>query len=155
MEKFGIEIFESINFRERYKSLSDKTRISEAHLEKVDKKMVTDIFESFGYTAKYFSKESFYRIEDTIECWSFNIRFSLKYGVVEIILGFKNNKNSEYYGGPSSVICEDIDYSRGIKTESLIKKPSFDNYRTLEKIFKEALSMYEDMKKKVLSNNMS
>ncbi len=150
MEEFGINIFESINFYERYKSLSDKTRNNERRLEKTDKKQVLAILEKLDYKVKYVSKGNFYKIVDSLNNWTFNIHFSLKYGLVEIILGCKNNISEKFIGGASCVICEDIEYSKNIKSEELIKDPSFDNYETLQEIFKEALSLYEDMKREAL-----
>ncbi len=150
MEEFGINIFENVNFYGRYKDLSKKTRINEGRLEKVDKKQILDIFKELGSKVIFVSKGSFYQIKDSNNIWEFNIHLSIKYGVVEIILACKNKELGQIIGGPASLICESIEYSQGIKSNGLVKKPSFDNYETLKEIFKEALSLYEDMKREVL-----
>lgn len=153
MQEFAIKIFSNIDFYERYSALSTKTRKNKPFLEIIDKKKVIEILESSGYRAKYVTKGNFYRITDETEHWKFNIHFSLKNGLVEIIFGLKDNSSLLGLGGTSSSICEDIQYKKGIKTEELIKKPLFSDYNGLEYIFKESLLIYEDLKNEVLKTN--
>lgn len=150
MEKLEFEVFSKINFYERYSALSKETRKDVNRLDKVNNKMVLPIFDSLNTKVKYILKGDFYRIQDSIENWDFNLHLSIKYGVVEVILGCKNSESGQIMGGPASLICESIEYYDGIKSAALIKKASFSTYDTLEVIFKELLSLYEDMKKEVL-----
>ncbi|AUS06134.1 hypothetical protein [Pseudotamlana carrageenivorans] len=153
MENIGVKIFSSINFYERYKSLSNETRKIEERLEKTEKKVVLNTLRELGYESNFVSKGQFYRIADTVSDWDFNLHLSIKYGVVEVILGGKNNSTNLVFGGPASLICESIEYSRGIKSDGLVKKPSFNTYEILKEIFKEVISLYEEMKKETLTNH--
>ena len=153
MENIGVKIFSNINFYERFKSLSDETRKNDERLEKVEKKVVLNILEDLGCESNFVSKGQFYRIVDTVNNWDFNLHLGLKYGVVEVILGCKNNSSNLVFGGPASLICESIEYSKGIKSDGLVKKPSFDTYEILREIFKEVISLYEDMKGETLINH--
>lgn len=155
MENIGVQIFESINFYERYKALSEKTRTNEERLENTDKKIVTDIFKELGYNPKYVSKGQFYRIADSNNVLDFNLHLCIKYGVVEVIMGCKNNTSNIIFGGPAAIICESIEYSRSISLDGYVKDPSFGNYEVLEEIFKEVLSLYEDMKQATIKYNHS
>ncbi len=150
MEDIGVKIFSNINFYERYKSLSDETRKNDKRLEKIEKRVVLNILKDLGYESKFVSKGQFYRIADTIKDWNFNLHFCLKYGLVEVILGCKNNSSNLVFGGPASLVSESIEYSKGIKSDELVKKPSFDNYEVLKEIFKEVISLYEEMKEETL-----
>lgn len=150
MQEFRNKVFSAIDFYERYSALSSRTRKNELRLETTDKKKVIEILDTLGYKAKYVAKGSFYRIADNVGNWEFNIHFSLKYGLAEIIFGLKEANSKQGLGGTSSGICEDILYYKGIEADELIKDPSFDNYNTLKDIFEVALSIYEDMKNEVL-----
>lgn len=151
MQDFRNKIFSKLNFYDWYSALSSRTRMNEKRLEVTDKKKVLEILECLGYKAKYVAKGSFYRIHDMSEDWEFSIHFCLKYGVAEIIFGLKKAGSVQGIGGTSSSICEDLQYYKGVKTEELIPPPSFDGYNVLTEIFKEALSIYETMKKEVLN----
>lgn len=146
MEKFIFEIFENIQFYNRYKELSDSTRKSDVRLEETDKKKVLEILKNLGVDAKYISKGQFYKIENTLNNWHLNLHLSIKYGVVEVILGGRNNVTGLIIGGPASLICESIEYQKGISIDGYIKKPSFGNYETLAEIFKVLLGIYSDFK---------
>lgn len=150
MEKFIFEIFEKIQFYKRYKALSDSTRKSEERFEKVEKQRVLEILNGLGVKAKYVSKGQFFKIEDIVNNWHFNLHLSVKYGVVEVILGGKNNATGVIIGGPASLICESIEYQKGTKSDGYIKDPSFGSYAILEEVLKEIVALYEDMKKEIL-----
>ena len=96
--------------------------------------------------AKYISKGQFYKMEDVLNNWNLNLHLSIKYGVVEVILGGKNNDTGLIIGGPASLICESIEYHKGISSDGYIKSPSFGNYEVLSEIFKEVLRIYSDFK---------
>jgi len=155
MDKFIFEIFENIQFCARYKELSDTTRKSKERFEKVEKQRVLEILNGLGVKAKYVSKGQFFKIEDVVNNWHLNLHLSIKYGVVEVILGGKNNDTNFIFGGPASLIYESIEYQKGIKSDSYIKDPSFGSYIILEEVLKEIVSIYEDMKKEILINHLA
>ena len=146
MEQFIFEIFENIQFYNRYKQLSERTRKSDARFEETEKLKILEILKNQGADAKYISKGQFYKIEDVLNNWHLNLHLSIKYGVVEVILGGKNNNTGLIIGGPASLICESLEHHKGIKSEGYIKSPSFGNYEILTEIFYEVLGMYSDFK---------
>jgi len=149
MEKFIFEIFENIQFYNRYKQLSDSTRKNEARFEEIEKQKLLDILQSQGANAKYISKGQFYNIEDFLNNWNLNLHLSIKYGLVEVILGGKNSDTGLIIGGPASLICESIEYHKGIPSDGYIKNPSFGNYEILKEIIREVLEIYSDFKKEI------
>ena len=153
MEEFIYEIYENIHFYKRYKELSISTRKSEDRFEKTDKNKVLGILKCLGEDAKYVSKGQFYKIENVVNNWHLNLHLSIKYGVVEVILGGKNDVTGLIIGGPASIICESIECQKGIKSDSYIKKPAFGDYETLTAIFKEVLGVYADFKMEIMKLN--
>lgn len=152
MQDVRIQIFSNVHFCEWYSKLSEVSRKIELRLNDVDKDKVISIFEKLGYSAKFVSRGRFYKISDESKNWLFNIHFSIKNGLIEIIYGLKKNDSPQGLGGSAASICEDIRYFKGIDSTGLIKDPTFDSYETLENILKQALEMYEQIKKEALSH---
>lgn len=150
MEKDFSLIFDNIDFYNRYKDLSDRTRKIEERLEKTDKQIVLEILENQNVSAKYVSKDQFYKIEDKIGAWDVNLHMSIKYGVVEVLLGGKNKDSGQIIGGPASLICESIEKKNGLVSNGYVKKPAFANYEVLAEIIEEIISIYGDFKKELL-----
>jgi len=140
-------LYDSIQLFERYNKLSEEYRHSDELLEKTDKKKVIQIFENFGYKAKYRSGEKFYQITEEICNYQFYFHVSLRYGKVELIFGLKKEINGEHYGGSITSVCKRIEITKEDVSEGYIKKPSFKSYQQLENILQESLLIYEDFKK--------
>ena len=104
-----------------------------------------------GYIAKYRKKEIFFQIIETINEMKFYFHFSLKYGLVEIIIYWEciNNKD-KWGGGTFAGICKKIEIAKNEEKEGYIKKARFRNYEDLKNILREYFLIYEDLKTEVL-----
>jgi len=149
LDKNIVRLYDNINYYNRYKILSDSYRNGDG-LEKQDKSKVIDIISELGYSAKYMSKEKFYRIFESPEEYEFYFHIALKYGLCEIIFGATHKKTEKHIGGVIHGVCKLIEISREEITEGYIKSPIFKDYEELKEILKEAFSLYEDFKAEVV-----
>lgn len=150
-----LNLYSNINYYERYEKLSNDYSTDEQTLEKTDKKIIISTLNDLGYTANYKARESFYQITEELEGKKFYFHISLKYGLVELTFGKlrsqkEKDANIEIIGGTISHVCKLIEINSNQLTEGYIKKPKFKTYGELENILKEALSLYEDLKKGVI-----
>jgi len=96
-------------------------------------------------------KENFFQIIETTSKIKFYFHFSLKYGLVEIIIYWEYKKNKDVWGGGDFAgLCKLIEISRGEEMEGYIRKPCFRNYEDLKNILREYFLIYEDLKTEVL-----
>ena len=144
-----LDFFYAINLFERY------TRICEVNqngldklLEKTTKEEVLIIFSKLNYTAKFNSKEKFYRIDEKNENLIFGFWVSLKYGIVELGINGENiiDKSLLTFGASSFTRLR---MTLG-KTKEKPRKANFRTYKELESILKGYLAIYEDFKKEFI-----
>ena len=150
LSKKEFEIFEKINLYERYSNISNQYRFEET-FENYSNEKVIEIVKELGYSAKYKKKENFFQIIETINEMRFYFHFSLKYGLVEIIMYWEciNNKD-KWGGGTFAGICKKIEIAKNEEKEGYIKKARFRNYEDLKNILREYFLIYEDLKTEVL-----
>ena len=129
ISKKELEIFEKINLYERHSNISNQYRF-EDKLKDYSNDKTIEIVKELGYSAKYRKKEKFFQIIETINEMKFYFHFSLKYGLVEIIMYWECINNEEKKGD--------------------IKKARFRNYEDLKNILREYFLIYEDLKTEVL-----
>ena len=146
LSKKEFEIFEKINLYERYSNISNQYRFEET-FENYSNEKVIEIVKELGYSAKYKKKENFFQIIETINEMRFYFHFSLKYGLVEIIMYWEciNNKD-KWGGGTFAGICKKIEIAKNEEKEGYIKKARFRNYEDLKNILREYFLIYEDLK---------
>ena len=150
LSKKELEIFEKINLYERHSNISNQYRFEET-FENYSNEKVIEIVKELGYSAKYKKKENFFQIIETINEMRFYFHFSLKYGLVEIIIYWEYKKNKDIWGGGDfGGLCKLIEISRGEEMEGYIRKPCFRNYEDLKNILREYFLIYEDLKTEVL-----
>jgi len=150
LSKKELEIFEKINLYDRYRDINNLYRFEET-FENYSNDEVIKIVKELGYTAKYRKKENFFQIIETINEMRFYFHFSLKYGLVEIIIYWEYKKNKDVWGGGDFAgLCKLIEISRGEEMEGYIRKPCFRNYEDLKNILREYFLIYEDLKTEVL-----
>ena len=150
LSKKELEIFEKINLYERHSNISNQYRFEET-FENYSNEKVIEIVKELGYTAKYRRKENFFQIIETTSKIKFYFHFSLKYGLVEIIIYWEYKKNKDVWGGGDFAgLCKLIEISRGEEMEGYIRKPCFRNYEDLKNILREYFLIYEDLKTEVL-----
>ena len=150
LSKKELEIFEKIHLYERHSNISNQYRFEET-FENYSNDEVIKIVKELGYTAKYRKKENFFQIIETTSKIKFYFHFSLKYGLVEIIIYWEYKKNKDVWGGGDFAgLCKLIEISRGEEMEGYIRKPCFRNYEDLKNILREYFLIYEDLKTEVL-----
>ena len=150
ISKKELEIFEKINLYERHSNISNQYRFEET-FENYSNDEVIKIVKELGYSAKYKKKENFFQIIETINEMKFYFHFSLKYGLVEIIMYWEciNNKD-KWGGGTFAGICKKIEIAKNEEKEGYIKDARFRNYEDLKNILREYFLIYEDLKTEVL-----
>ena len=146
LSKKELEIFEKINLYERHSNISNQYRFEET-FENYSNDEVIKIVKELGYSAKYRKKEKFFQIIETTNKLKFYFHFSLKYGLVEIIMYWEciNNKD-KWGGGTFAGICKKIEIAKNEEKEGYIKKARFRNYEDLKNILREYFLIYEDLK---------
>ena len=81
----------------------------------------------------------------------FYFHFSLKYGLVEVIMYWECINNKDIWGGGTFAgICKKIEIAKNEEKEGYIKKARFRNYEDLKNILREYFLIYEDLKTEVL-----
>ena len=150
LSKKELEIFEKINLYERHSNISNQYRFEET-FENYSNEKVIEIVKELGYSAKYKKKENFFQIIETTNKLKFYFHFSLKYGLVEIIMYWEciNNKD-KWGGGTFAGICKKIEIAKNEEKEGYIKDARFRNYEDLKNILREYFLIYEDLKTEVL-----
>ena len=149
LSKKELEIFEKINLYEKHSNISNQYRFEET-FENYSNDEVIKIVKELGYTAKYRKKENFFQIIETINEMRFYFHFSLKYGLVEIIMGMMDKNKKNIIGGLVPNICKKIEIVKNEEKKGDIKKARFRNYEDLKNILREYFLIYEDLKTEVL-----
>jgi len=135
----------SINFIDRYKTLSQSFADSKNLLKDYSVDKVLLLMENLGYSSTFDQQESFFHIYKNVDNIQTHLNICLKYGLVELILGIKfENKK---HGGPFGVLTKLLGY------RDKILYPRFSNYEQLELILKDSLSIYEDAVQKLAEIN--
>ena len=150
LSKKELEIFEKINLYERHCNISNQYRFEET-FENYSNEKVIEIVKELGYSAKYKKKENFFQLIETINEMKFYFHFSLKYGLVEIIMYWECINNKDIWGGGTFAgICKKIEIAKNEEKEGYIKKAHFRNYEDLKNILREYFLIYEDLKTEAL-----
>ena len=150
LSKKELEIFEKINLYERHSNISNQYRFEET-FENYSNEKIIEIVKELGYSAKYKKKENFFQIIETINEMKFYFHFSLKYGLVEVIMYWECINNKDIWGGGTFAgICKKIEIAKNEEKEGYIKKARFRNYEDLKNILREYFLIYEDLKTEVL-----
>ena len=150
LSKKELEIFEKINLYERHSNISNQYRFEET-FENYSNDEVIKIVKELGYSAKYRKKEKFFQIIETTNKLKFYFHFSLKYGLVEVIMYWECiNDKDKWGGGTFAGICKKIEIAKNEEKEGYIKKARFRNYEDLKNILREYFLIYEDLKTEVL-----
>ena len=150
LSKKELEIFEKINLYERHSNISNQYRF-EDKLKDYSNDKTIEIVKELGYSAKYRKKEKFFQIIETINEMKFYFHFSLKYGLVEVIMYWECINNKDIWGGGTFAgICKKIEIAKNEEKEGYIKKARFRNYEDLKNILREYFLIYEDLKTEVL-----
>ena len=145
ISKKELEIFEKINLYERHSNISNQYRFEET-FENYSNDEVIKIVKELGYSVKYRKKENFFQMIETINGMKFYFHFSLKYGMVESIMGMMDKNKKNIIGGLVPNICKKIEIVKNEEKKGDIKKARFRNYEDLKNILREYFLIYEDLK---------
>ena len=150
ISKKELEIFEKINLYERHSNISNQYRFEET-FENYSNDEAIKIVKELGYSAKYRKKENFFQIIETTNKLKFYFHFSLKYGLVEVIMYWECINNKDIWGGGTFAgICKKIEIAKNEEKEGYIKDARFRNYEDLKNILREYFLIYEDLKTEAL-----
>ena len=149
LSKKEFEIFEKINLYERYSNISNQYRFEET-FENYSNDEVIKIVKELGYSVKYRKKENFFQMIETINGMKFYFHFSLKYGMVESIMGMMDKNKKHIIGGAFSWLCKKIKVTENEEVKDNVKDARFRNYEDLKNILREYFLIYEDLKTEVL-----
>ena len=148
LSKKEYEIYKKISFAERYEKLSVNFH-SKNEFNYLNEK-VLEIAKEIGYKISFVKKNNFFKFQEKIGTYKIYFNFSLKYSIIELIIGVTDLKKDVFItGGTFGNLYEDIKYFE-TKKESRIFMPSFENYEELQEILTEAFAIYEDLKTEVL-----
>ena len=131
LSKKELEIFEKINLYERHSNISNQYRFEET-FENYSNDEVIEIVKKLGYSVKYRKKENFFQMIETINEMKFYFHFSLKYGLVEIIMGMMNKNKKHIIGGAFSWLCKKIKVTENEEIKDNVKYARFRNYEDLK-----------------------
>ena len=132
LSKKELEIFEKINLYERHSNISNQYRFEETFENYSNDEAIKTVKE-LGYSAKYRKKENFFQIIETTNKLKFYFHFSLKYGMVEVIIFWEYENNKDLSGGGLlSVVCKLIEIAKNEEKEGYIKDACFRNYEDLK-----------------------
>ena len=153
LSKKELEIFEKIHLYDRYSYISNQYRY-EDKLKDYSNDKTIEIVKELGYSVKYRKKENFFQMIETINGMKFYFHFSLKYGMVEVIIFWEYENNKDLSGGGLlSVVCKLIEIAKNEEKEGYIKKARFRNYEDFKNILREYFLIYEDLKTEVLKED--
>lgn len=136
-------IYNKINFVQRYQKICEKYNDFENRLRDNKPEIYSNIIKKFGYKASYYKGETFYRIEENVENIIFGIQFTLKHGIVEIMLDTKFKNQWCVPDGRIDFMCKEIDENFDREKYNL---PKYKSYEELEEILIGIFSIYEDFK---------
>ena len=138
---------QDINFVERYEALShtfsrSRTPKEEA-LDYYDGDFLMDIINSLGYEVKFSKKEYFFSLKK--EQYEFGFKFSLEYGMVELIWDLKDSNQNVLLGTNLFTIIRLL-----TSPDNKIMDPIVSDYVDFRDVMKIAFEMYEDFKQAFL-----
>jgi len=136
-------VFKHINFTERYMLICEKYADYNNRMKGNGVYLCETIFNKLGVEFKYLKKDRFFKLEDNINAYKFNLHLDLRNGIVEALLYIENGNHNYKPDGRFDFIPEEIGEKFDREKYNL---PKYTNAQELENILKEILSIYEDLK---------
>lgn len=137
-------VLEDTSFIERYRKLSHENSDLDNKMKNYSCNEVIKIAAELGHELTFNEKENFFKLLENNGGLETQLNISLKYGLVELILGIVKDGERYSVGGPFGMI------TRLMGESERIKYPVFTDYDQLKNILKESFSIYEDIKKGLL-----
>lgn len=144
------QALQAINFVERYEALSHKysrTRTPrEKTLDYYDGAFLMEIINSLGYEVKFNKREYFFSLKkEKIGEFEFGFKFSMEYGMVELIWDLKDSNKKVLLGTNLFTIVRLL-----TSPDNKIMDPVISDYIDFRDVMKIAFDMYEDFKQEFL-----
>ncbi len=147
------EIFEKIDFVNRYQNICKNYNDFENRMRDSTKQLQKEILDTFNYKYKYISNGSFYQIKEEFDNLLFNLHLVLKGGQVESLIYIYKNRQTLEPNGRLDFLPEDlgITYDR-LKYGAL---PKYSSEKELKEILKDLFLIYEDIKTEFIERNQN
>lgn len=148
MDSFFPFVLNKIGFTQRYQAICAKHNDFDNSMSGNQKEQYDRILNQLGYKAKYFKKETFYRIVSINGDYEFTLQLVLKDGIVESMLNVKKGENYFSPYGRFDFIPQKMNVEFDRKLYNL---PKYKSLEELEEILKEIFSIFEDIKKELMN----
>lgn len=144
------QALQAINFVERYEQLSNyysKDRTPEGQeLDYFDGDFLIEIINSLGYEVKFNKREYFFSLKKEKNGeFEFGFKFSMEYGMVELIWDLKESNKKVLLGTNLFTIIRLL-----TSPDNKIMDPVISDYIDFRDVMKIAFEMYEDFKQAFL-----
>ena len=144
------QAFQAINFVERYEQLSNyysKDRTPEGQeLDYFDGDFLIEIINSLGYEVKFNKREYFFSLKKEKNGeFEFGFKFSMEYGMVELIWDLKESNKKVLLGTNLFTIIRLL-----TSPDNKIMDPVISDYIDFRDVMKIAFEMYDDFKQEFL-----
>lgn len=144
------QALQAINFVERYEQLSNyysKDRTPEGQeLDYFDGDFLIEIINSLGYEVKFNKREYFFSLKKEKNGeFEFGFKFSMEYGMVELIWDLKESNKKVLLGTNLFTIIRLL-----TSPDNKIMDPVISDYIDFRDVMKIAFDMYEDFKQEFL-----
>lgn len=140
------ELFEQINFTERYEKLSADYSFQDNLLTIIDIDLTKEIMADLGYKARYFKGEQFFQIVEKKGKYKFWFHIVFEYGWVELMWYVSYDKiNLENVTGDGlwATIYGEL---KGVDWREAPANPRMRDYDDMEDILRISFAMWEDFK---------
>ena len=146
MSEIKKELFEQINFTERYEKLSADYDFQDDLLTIIDIDLTKEIMADLGYKARYFKSENFFRVVDMKGGYEFRFHIAFEYGGSELIWSIFHDKQilRDVVGNG---LWRSI-YSKltGVDRMDAPRYPHIRDYDDMEDVLRISFAMWEDFK---------
>lgn len=144
------QALQAINFVERYEQLSNyysKDRTPEGQeLDYFDGDFLIEIINSLGYEVKFNKREYFFSLKKEKNGeFEFGFKFSMEYGMVELIWDLKESNKKVLLGTNLFTIIRLL-----TSPDNKIMDPVISDYIDFRDVMKIAFEMYDDFKQEFL-----
>lgn len=135
-----IPLFEKINFADRYIDLCRRFNDFDNHLSQFDLSLVENLYKEAGLFPKFFKREKFFSVEESIGNFTLQFKTVPTGGFVQFLFSIKEKEEKLKIGmGMWEVI------TRSLKGE-VVRKPIFTTEDELKAILNTAVELYKEFK---------
>ncbi|QPH39442.1 hypothetical protein [Pedobacter endophyticus] len=138
-----IDIYIKSDFVRKYRSICEKYNDFNNRMRGDNILLYKKMFDKLNINYTYNKKESFFKLENFIADYKFNLNLILKGGLVEALIYIETEDDFLKPSGRFDFIAEQIDKEFDRKKYNL---PKYCSEQELECIVEELLSLYQDLR---------